>query len=202
MQLTIEIPDKLAKELEPKQDRLAEIIARGLRRSWTGNSGLRREVVSFLARRPTVGEMMEFRPSKAAVKRSRELLARHQNGALSAEEEAELDADVRSGQLRLAHQNGDSTADGRFCLIGLAPVNGKWQVGSVLEASLIERMSVAERLQVMEQLWDALARESGDIGSPEWHRGVLADRKARAERGEAKFLTLAQLRSRLRGSEP
>jgi len=62
-------------------------------------------------------------------------------------------------------------------------------------------MSVAERLQVMEQLWDALARESGDMVSPDWHQGVLAERKARAEQGEAKFLTLAQLRSRLRGSE-
>ena len=33
------------------------------------------------------------------------------------------------------------------------------------------------------------------------HRHVLADRKARAQRGEAKFLTLDQLRARLRGSE-
>jgi hypothetical protein len=30
----------------------------------------------------------------------------------------------------------------------------------------------------------------------------LTDRKARAQRGEAKFLTLAQLRSRIRSSEP
>ena len=91
MQLTIEIPDKLAKQLEPQQDRLAEIIARGLRRSWSGDSGLRREIVSFLARRPTIEEILRFRPSKAAVKRSRDLLARNQDGALSAEEEAELD---------------------------------------------------------------------------------------------------------------
>jgi hypothetical protein len=91
MQLTIEIPDKLAKQLEPQQDRLAEIIARGLRRSWSGASGLRREVISFLARRPTAEEVLQFLPSKASVKRSRELLARNQDGALSAEEEAELE---------------------------------------------------------------------------------------------------------------
>jgi hypothetical protein len=91
MQLTIEIPEKLAKQLEPEQDHLAEIIARGLRRGWFGASGLRREVISFLARRPTRDEILEFRPSKAAVKRSRDLLARHQNGTLSPEEEAELD---------------------------------------------------------------------------------------------------------------
>jgi hypothetical protein len=62
-------------------------------------------------------------------------------------------------------------------------------------------MSVAERLQAIEQLWDALCRESGDMASPEWHREILANRKLRAERGEARFLTLAQLRIRLRSSE-
>ena len=72
----------------------------------------------------------------------------------------------------------------------------------MLESSQIDKMSVAERLQVMEQLWDALSREGRNMASPQWHRDVLADRKARAERGEAKFLTLAQLRSRLQGSQP
>ena len=71
----------------------------------------------------------------------------------------------------------------------------------MIETAQIERMSVAERLQVMEQLWDALCRDAGEMTSPEWHRDVLADRKARAQRGEAKFLTLDQLRARLRGSE-
>jgi len=91
MQMTIEIPDKLAKQLEPEQDRVAEILARGLRRGWSGNSSLRREVISFLARRPTVEEILGYRPSATAVERSLELLCRHQAGALSAEEEAELD---------------------------------------------------------------------------------------------------------------
>ena len=71
----------------------------------------------------------------------------------------------------------------------------------MLETAQIERMSVAERLQVMEQLWDALCRDAEEMTSPEWHQDVLADRKARAQRGEAKFLTLDQLRARMRGSE-
>jgi hypothetical protein len=66
----------------------------------------------------------------------------------------------------------------------------------MLEADQIERMSVAEQLRVMEQLWDAVRRDAEEISSPEWHREVLADRKARAQRGEAKFLTLDQLRTR------
>jgi Putative addiction module component len=68
----------------------------------------------------------------------------------------------------------------------------------MLEASEIDKMSLPERLRAMEQLWDAVRREAGEVASPEWHSEVLADRKARAERGEAEFLTLAELRTRLR----
>ncbi len=71
----------------------------------------------------------------------------------------------------------------------------------MLEASEIDKMSLPERLRAIEQLWDAVCRETGEVASPEWHREVLADRKARAERGEARFLTLAELRTRLRGPQ-
>ena len=72
----------------------------------------------------------------------------------------------------------------------------------MIESAEIERMSVTERLQAMDQLWDSLNRCADEIPSPDWHQDVLADRKARAQSGEAKFLTLAELRSRLRTSEP
>jgi len=71
----------------------------------------------------------------------------------------------------------------------------------MIELSQIERMSVTERLRAMDQLWDSLSRHGDEIPSPDWHQDVLADRKARAQRGDAKFLTLDQLRSRLRSSE-
>jgi putative addiction module component (TIGR02574 family) len=72
----------------------------------------------------------------------------------------------------------------------------------MIDSSQFEKMSVSERLQVMDQLWDSLTRDSDEIPSPDWHQDVLANRKARAQHGEAKFLTLDQLRSRLRSSEP
>jgi len=70
----------------------------------------------------------------------------------------------------------------------------------MIETSQIAKMSTAERLQAIEQLWDAICREAPEIPSPEWHRQVLEDRKARAARGEARFLTLEQLRTRLRAA--
>ena len=72
----------------------------------------------------------------------------------------------------------------------------------MIESSEIERMSVTERLRAMDQLWDSLNRNAEEIPSPDWHQDVLADRKSRALRGEAKFLTLDELRSRLRNTEP
>lgn len=58
-----------------------------------------------------------------------------------------------------------------------------------------------ERLQAMDQLWESLNQCGDEIASPDWHQDVLADRKARAQSGEAKFLTLAELKSRLQSSE-
>jgi putative addiction module component (TIGR02574 family) len=71
----------------------------------------------------------------------------------------------------------------------------------MIESREIESMSITERLQAIEQIWNSLYESSDEVPSPEWHREVLAERKARAESGEAKFLTLAQLRSRLRNSQ-
>ena len=72
----------------------------------------------------------------------------------------------------------------------------------MIELSQIDKMSVTERLQVMDQLWDSLNRSGDEIPSPDWHKDVLADRKARAQSGDAKFLTMDQLRARLRSTEP
>jgi hypothetical protein len=91
MQLTIELPEWLARELGPDRERVADIIARGLRRTWSAGSGLRREVISFLARRPSAEEIIAFRPSEEATARAQELLRRNAEGALSAAELAELD---------------------------------------------------------------------------------------------------------------
>ncbi len=60
------------------------------------------------------------------------------------------------------------------------------------------RLSKAERLQAMEWLWASLSKEQQDIESPEWHGEVLDARKAKVDSGEAKFLSVAQLKKRLR----
>jgi hypothetical protein len=91
MQLTIEIPDKLAKQVEPEREHLAEILEMGLRQRRAQASGLRREFLAFLAHGPQPCEIIAFRPSQAAVERVQELLRRNEDGSLTPDEGAEMD---------------------------------------------------------------------------------------------------------------
>lgn len=60
----------------------------------------------------------------------------------------------------------------------------------------ISKMSVQERLQTMEALWDSLTRESVEIESPKWHEEILLDRKEKIKNGTAKFISLDELKSK------
>jgi putative addiction module component (TIGR02574 family) len=60
----------------------------------------------------------------------------------------------------------------------------------------ISKMSVLERLQTMEALWDSLTREPSGIKSPDWHEEILSDRKEKIENGNAIFISLEELKSK------
>jgi putative addiction module component (TIGR02574 family) len=62
----------------------------------------------------------------------------------------------------------------------------------------VSRLSKAEQLQAMEWLWASLSKKPEEIESPEWHGEVLAARKAKIDSGEEKFLSIAELKKRLR----
>lgn len=58
----------------------------------------------------------------------------------------------------------------------------------------ISKMSVIERLQTMEALWDSLTHEPTEIKSPTWHGDVLSERKERIKNGSATFISLDELK--------
>lgn len=62
----------------------------------------------------------------------------------------------------------------------------------------VATMTTLERMQAMELLWDALSHEEKEIESPAWHEEILRRRKERIESGEAKFITLEQLKDHYR----
>lgn len=59
----------------------------------------------------------------------------------------------------------------------------------------ISNMSVIERLQTMEALWDSLTHEATEIKSPAWHGEVLSGRKEIIKHGNANFISLEELKS-------
>lgn len=92
MQITIDLPDQVARRLERQKARLAEILERGLQQRGNGSSPHWREVIEFLAGGLRPEEIIEFRPSEATVQRSRELLSKNRESQITEAEEAELDA--------------------------------------------------------------------------------------------------------------
>jgi len=90
VQVTIEIPDKLASQLGSGHEDLADIIERGLGRPCSANSALAQEVIEFLACGPQPVEIVVFRPSGKSIERTGELLDKNRESTISAEEKAEL----------------------------------------------------------------------------------------------------------------
>lgn len=62
----------------------------------------------------------------------------------------------------------------------------------------IEAMSIAEKLALMERLWDDLSRRPEDIPSPQWHGDVLAERIAAVREGRTAFNAWEETKRRLR----
>lgn len=69
---------------------------------------------------------------------------------------------------------------------------------TMLAASEIQNMSLAERLQAMEMLWASLASSPEQVASPDWHGTVIAERIAEYKSGKAESFSLEELKERLR----
>ena len=48
-------------------------------------------------------------------------------------------------------------------------------------------MTLTEKLQLMEALWEDLSRNADALESPDWHREVLEERERRIASDEARF---------------
>ena len=59
----------------------------------------------------------------------------------------------------------------------------------------IKNMTIKERLDAMELLWDSLREES--IESPAWHGEVLKQRKSIMDSDNAEFLSISDLKKEL-----
>jgi putative addiction module component (TIGR02574 family) len=73
---------------------------------------------------------------------------------------------------------------------------------AVIAASDIKKMTLAERLQAMELLWESISASPEKVASPAWHGKVLASRLATVKAGKGTFLTIQQIKARLAKKRP
>ncbi|EDY21170.1 conserved hypothetical protein [Chthoniobacter flavus Ellin428] len=68
---------------------------------------------------------------------------------------------------------------------------------SVATTLPLSEMTHADKLRVMEELWDDLCRSPEGVTSPAWHGEVLTARAERVAEGEAKFHDWTEVKARL-----
>ena len=52
----------------------------------------------------------------------------------------------------------------------------------------LNEMSIDEKLQTMEALWENLSADPAGVESPAWHEEVLRERERKIASGKAKFI--------------
>jgi putative addiction module component (TIGR02574 family) len=66
----------------------------------------------------------------------------------------------------------------------------------------LSEMTVAEKLALMDALWDDLSRNAEELPTPAWHCEVLVKREEEIANGTARFIPLEEMEARLRRELP
>jgi putative addiction module component (TIGR02574 family) len=60
------------------------------------------------------------------------------------------------------------------------------------------KLTLAQKLGLIETLWDDIARNEEALESPDWHREVLQDREKALEAGKASVAPWEEAKARIR----
>ena len=63
----------------------------------------------------------------------------------------------------------------------------------------LDKMTTADKLRALEEIWGDLQRLGDQIPSPAWHADVLRAREQRVEEGSASFVDWETAKGRIRG---
>jgi hypothetical protein len=113
VEITIQVPDALAKHLEPVQEHLPDLLAQLIADAQLGSAldeilsqpvsvesaPAYVEILDFLALGPAPEEIISFRISPKAQERVSQLLEKNRDGTLTQSENAELDLYVQIDQI-------------------------------------------------------------------------------------------------------
>lgn len=61
----------------------------------------------------------------------------------------------------------------------------------------LQEMTVAEKLEAMESLWEDLTRDAAELAVPEWHLQILEERERLIAAGEATFTDWEEAKTEL-----
>ena len=53
----------------------------------------------------------------------------------------------------------------------------------------LDKMSIDEKIQAMETIWDDLCQKADSLSSPDWHHQVLRQREACIKEGSEEFIS-------------
>ena len=62
----------------------------------------------------------------------------------------------------------------------------------------LEKMSIEEKLKLMEEIWTDLIKHEDQISSPLWHKGILEEREERVKKGQETILDWNEAKERIR----
>jgi putative addiction module component (TIGR02574 family) len=61
----------------------------------------------------------------------------------------------------------------------------------------IDKMTIEEKIQTMEALWDDLCQHEGAVPVHDWQKEILDERERLTARGEAQFLDWEEAKKRI-----
>ena len=62
----------------------------------------------------------------------------------------------------------------------------------------LDRMTAAEKIQLIEVIWEDLTREPNNIPSPAWHAEILRQREQGITAGTTQFLDITEAKQAVR----
>jgi hypothetical protein len=127
VEITIQVPDALAKHLEPVQERLPDLLAQLIADAQLGSAldeilsqpvsvesaPAYVEILDFLASGPEPEEIINFHVSSEAQERVNQLLEKNRDSTLTQSENAELDLYVQIDQIMTLLKIRSRTHSGR-----------------------------------------------------------------------------------------
>ena len=62
----------------------------------------------------------------------------------------------------------------------------------------LDQMTVEEKLKAMEAIWRSLSKHEDQVPVPDWHKRVLDERQRQIDAGKATFISLEEMKERVR----